>query len=64
MTNINIEAISFSDQEKGSLVRYCTALQGVHARLVMEGYFLKGGKIWNIFKVGTVICEAVWVDNY
>lgn len=59
-----IEKMVFSDQEKSSLARYGAVLTGVHTRLVMEGYFLKGGKIWNIFKVGTVICEVVWVDNY
>lgn len=60
----SFEAISFSDQEKSSLAGYCLALTRVHTRLVMEGYFLKGGKIWDIFKVGTVICEVSWVDNY
>ena len=33
-------------------------LQHIHNRLVAEGYFLPGGKIWNIFKcVPNPICE-------
>lgn len=47
----------FTEQEKTSVSRYCSVLKNVHNRLMVEGYFLKGGKTWNIFKVGTPICE-------
>lgn len=60
----SLPTIKFSDQEKNSLIRYGSILTGVHARLLMEGYFLKGGKVWNIFKVGTILCEIEWVDSY
>lgn len=54
----------FTDQEKTSVVRYGAVLLDVHNRLVIEGYFLEGGKIWNIFKVGELICEAEMMEYY
>lgn len=53
---------TFSEQEETSIVRYGAVLLGIHARLVIEGYFLEGEKIWNIFKAGTSICEIILED--
>ena len=53
---------AFAEQDKTNIVRYSAILLDVHARLVVEGYFLEDGKRWNIFKVGTPICEVVWED--
>ena len=34
-----------------NVVRYYGILRRIHARLVIEGYFLSDGKTWNIFKI-------------
>ena len=52
----------FTEQEKSNAARYGTVLINIHSRLMIEGYFLKGGRIWNIFKAGAPLCEAVWED--
>lgn len=52
-----------AEDDKISIVRYSAVLLGIHARLVVEGYFLKGGKKWNIFKAGAPICEVIWEDQ-
>ena len=49
----------FNDDAKAGIVEYGSILIGVHTRLVMEGYFLKDGKTWNIFKVGKIVCEFI-----
>ena len=59
-----LEKIEFTDQERSNITRYGSILLDIHSRLVMEGYFLDGGRIWNIFKAGIVICEVEWVDTY
>ncbi|KKP30986.1 MAG: hypothetical protein A2312_02245 [Candidatus Staskawiczbacteria bacterium RIFOXYB2_FULL_32_9] len=39
-------------------------LKRIHNRLNLEGYFLKGGKIWNIFKcVPKELTFEVEIDN-
>ena len=53
----------FTEQEKTTMGRYYYALRRIHERLVVEGYFLTGGKIWNIFKVGTCVGEAELEEN-
>jgi len=62
MQNNSEQPESFTEQEKTSIVRYGAVLLGIHSRLVIEGYFLDGGKIWNIFKVGAPIFEIVLED--
>lgn len=52
----------FNEEEQTSIVRYGAVLLNIHTRLVIEGFFLEGGRIWDIFKVGTPICEVVWED--
>ena len=52
----------FTEQGKTGVVRYGAVLFDIHARLLVEGYFIDDGKAWNIFKVGTPICEFVWED--
>jgi hypothetical protein len=61
---MNQENIMFSDQGEKNLARYGAVLLGIHRRLAMEGYFLAGGRIWNIFKAGAIIGEGEWVDTY
>lgn len=52
----------FTEQARTGIVRYGAVLISIHSRLVIEGYFLGDGKTWNIFKVGTLVCEFVWDD--
>jgi len=42
--------------------KYGETLCRIHSRLVIEGYFLNGGRIWNIFKVATPIGEVILED--
>ncbi len=49
---------AFTEQKKTAMGRYYYALRRIHERLVVEGYFLAGGKVWNIFKAGTCVGEA------
>ena len=53
----------FTDKERTGIARYGSVLLGIHSRLVIEGYFLDGGRIWNIFKVGTPVCQIEWDDE-
>ncbi|KKQ95673.1 MAG: hypothetical protein UT20_C0024G0002 [Candidatus Levybacteria bacterium GW2011_GWA1_39_11] len=53
----------FTEQERTTMGRYYYTLRRIHERLVVEGYFLTGGKIWNIFKVGTCVGEAELEEN-
>lgn len=53
---------AFTDDERTGIARYGAIMLGIHSRLVIEGYFLEGGSVWNVFKVGTPICELVWED--
>lgn len=59
----NQEKRIFTDHEKTSIIRYGATLCGIHARLAMEGYFLKDGRTWNIFKVGTIIGSFIIDDE-
>ena len=59
---MNEQHEAFADQEKTSISRYGFILSNIHNRLVIEGYFLKGGKMWNIFKVSTPLCEIISED--
>ena len=52
----------FSKQENTSIARYGAILLDIHSRLVIEGYFLRDGKTWNIFKVGTIIGTLIVED--
>ena len=38
-------------QNTDRIVSYYDILRKIHARLAIEGYFLPGGRIWNIFKL-------------
>ena len=49
----------FNEACKQEIVEYASILLGVHNRLVIEGYFNKDGKTWNIFKVGKIVCEFI-----
>lgn len=63
MENNSKKEEAFTEQGKTGVVRYGTILQGIHARLVIEGYFLPDGKTWDIYKVGTPFsCEVGWED--
>ena len=59
---MNEQPEAFTGQEKTSISKYGFILSNIHNRLVIEGYFLKGGKIWNIFKACPPICEITWED--
>lgn len=38
------------DENTIQIVRYYDILRQIHTRLAIEGYFLPGGRIWNVFK--------------
>jgi hypothetical protein len=57
-----IELKLFTEQEQASVGKYSAFLSNIHQRLAIEGYFLPGGKIWNIFKAGTIVGEVVWEE--
>jgi len=45
-------------EQIASIAEYGNVLRDIHARLVREGYFVDGRKVWNIFKCATPICEV------
>ena len=49
----------FNGEDKVGIVEYASILQGVHSRLIIEGYFLADGKTWNIFKRGKIVCTLI-----
>jgi len=49
----------FNGEDKTGIVEYASILQGVHNRLVIEGYFLADGKTWDIFKRGKIVCKLI-----
>ena len=55
MENEQKQTEKFTSQDKASFIRYGATLSRIHNRLVIEGYFEKDGKTWDIFKVGTII---------
>ena len=63
MKNSPQQVNKFTEQEQPSVIKYGVSLINIHDRLVVDGYFLNNGKIWNIFKAGVLIGETVWEDN-
>ena len=40
----------FTEEERRNIIELGEGLRSIHDRLVREGYFMPGGKVWNIFK--------------
>lgn len=40
----------FTEEERRNIIEYGRVIRKIHDRLVLEGYFMPSGKVWNIFK--------------
>lgn len=57
MRNTLKQPLTQVEQKRNSILEYADVLRDIHNRLVREGYFLDGVRIWDIFKCVPPIFE-------
>ena len=59
----NKKSLNGVDQKRISIREYADVLRDIHNRLVREGYFLDGIRIWNIFKCTSPMVEVEVIEE-